>query len=407
VSASIPAWLCLAVLVLLSGPVKSCRAGNLSTAWDATLYAHGTALDLRGDSVLNPGNALARLPGHTSVAEARFNLKAETDSLRLTLRPLLIARSHPAGGQPGQEAYISQGQLRWRLGEAWSLAAGREVLNWGPAQFRSPSSPFYFDNGRSTPLAELSGVDDVKLSWTPDTDHSLALAYLVGDGHDGHDTRDLQGSGVLYGEQRGEDWAAGLALVKTPGQGLFAGLHGRYTYSDALLFYAEAASSTRADALVSPSDASQPFRLEARSPRRSTLLLGTAYTLENGQTLNLEWLHDGHGYTARQMDAYFDRAAASPALAGLALGYAPPLLGRDFLHLVWQSNLMDSDGYWRLMLTHSLTDQDTELAGYGEYALNDRASLFGQAALNLGSARQSLSGLYRSSLTIGLKLALP
>jgi hypothetical protein len=354
--------------------------------------------------VLNPDNRIAGISRQDVTAEGRFDFRAERDRLRLTLRPILIAHSDPNSGQRRNDAYLSQGQLRLRLNGGWSAAAGREVLNWGPGQFRSPSSPFYFDNGRSNPLRELSGVDTLQLAWTPDLENSLRLAYIAGSGHE---ARGWQDSWLLKADRRGDDWAGGLVLEQTPGQGLFVGAHGRYTYSDALLLYAEIGSSTRADALLSPADLQQPFAVAARSPRRVTTLVGTAYTFENGQTLTGEYLHDGHGYDAGEEAAYFARAALSPQLAGLALGEAPPLLGRDYLHLVWQSNLLESSHYWRVMMTHNLTDHGNELSAYVEYALSRHASLVGLALFPFGSRRQEFSSLYRYSLTAGVKVAVP
>jgi hypothetical protein len=391
------AWL----LLLAAG---AAHADDWRFGWDSMLYGYADALRLRDDSVLNPDNRIAGLSEHDATAEGRFDFKAERKDFRLTLRPILAARSNPNAGQPRYEGYLSQWQVRLRLDGAWSAAAGRELLNWGPAQFRSPSSPFYFDAGRGNPMRELSGIDTLKLSWTPDLQDAVTLAYVAGAGHGGHGLHD---SWLLKADRRGDDWAGALILAQTPGQGLFLGAHGRYTYSDALLLYAEAGSSTRADALQSPADPSLPFVVDPRSARHATTLLGAAYTLDSGQTFNLEYLHDGHGYDAAGESAYFARAAASPASAGLALGHAPPLLGRDYLYLVWQSNLMETGPAWRLMATHGLTDHGNALSGYGEWPLGGHASLVGLASLPFGSARQESSSLFRWSLTLGVKVAVP
>lgn len=393
-----------AALALIASLSATGLPADWSTSWDGTLYGYAEHLSLAGDSVLNPGNSIAGLSEDNATAEGRFNLEAENDSLRLMLRPILVTRSSPAFNQPKDEAYLSQWQARLRLDDAWSAAVGREVLNWGPAQFRSPSSPYYFFNGRGDPLRELSGIDDFKLSWTPDRANTLALAYVAGSGHD---TDLWEDSWLLKADHRADDWAGGLALQQSPGQGLFIGAHGRYTYSDALLLYAEGSSSTRADALVSVPDPEQPFELQARSSRQFISLIGAAYTFENGQTVNAEYLHNGHGYDEAEQRTYFERAAASPILAGLALAQAPPLLGRDYLYLVWQSNLMETDGYWRLMFTHQAQDGGNELAGYVEHSLNDHLSLFAFGRITEGGARSEFGALIEHSLTLGIKIAIP
>lgn len=395
----------LVLTVLLLLPVAAASA--VDPSWDGSLYGYANNTSLRGDSVLNSGNRIARLPQNSTAAEMRFNFKAGNDSLRLTMRPIVLVQDNrnESGRQRQNEGYLSQWQVRLRAAEAWSVAAGREVLNWGPAQFRSPSSPFYFDNGRSNPMRELSGVDALKLSWTPDMENTLTLAYLTGSGHVAQDM--WRDSWLLKADRRGSDWAGGLALAHTPRQGAFLGAHGQLTASDTLLLYAEASSSIRANALQSPADTALPFSLVAKSPRRIDALAGAAWTFDNGQSLNVEYLRSGHGYRAAEESAYFTRAAESLLSAGQALGYAPPLLGRDYLHLVWQSNLMESGGYWRAMATHSLADNGNELSGYGEIALTGHVTAFALAVLPAGNARQEFSSLSRRSVTAGLKIALP
>ena len=377
------------------------------STWDGTLYGYAHHTELRNDSLINPGNRIALQPQSSATGEVRLNFKAGDEKWRLTLRPIVLAGNdrNTFGSRQPHEGYLSQWQLRLRASEAWSLAAGREVMNWGPAQFRSPSSPFYFDNGRTNPMQELSGVDALKLSWTPDLNHTLTLGHLSGSGHISQNS--WSNSWLLKADQRGENWVNGWVVEHTPQQGTFFGGHSQFTANDALLWYAEASSSTLAKALQSPAALTLPFSVVSRSARRTEALVGAAYTFQNGQTLNAELLYYGHGFSAQQEAAYFSRAAVALPLAQLALGAAPQLLGREYLHLVWQSNLMETAGYWRSMLTHSLTDNGNELSAYAETALGKHVTAFALGALPLGNSRQEFSSLLRRSLSAGLKLALP
>ena len=380
--------------------------------WNGTLYGYSNARQLRSDSVLNPQNQIAHLAERSNVAELRLNLKAESEQFRLTARPILSARKTYNGFGHGtdSDAYLSQWQLRARVAEGWHLAAGRDVLNWGPAQFRSPSSPFYFDNGRSDPMRELVGMDSLKASWTPDRQTSASLVHIVRSGLGPSPSRasesdDRWRNGWLAKfDRRGKAWALGLVAAGSPQQADFFGAYLQATVSDALMLYGEAGSSKLINKLQSPSDASQPFIAQPVSSRQTTVLLGSAYTFENGQSLAAEYLHNGHGLSTAQEDAYFSRARTQP---GMALGLRPPLLGRDYLHLVWQSNLMDDAGYWRLMASRNLTDGSSELAAYGEYVLNHRMTAYLLAVLPQGNAQQEFSSLFQNSLTLGLKIALP
>jgi hypothetical protein len=278
------------------------------------------------------------------------------------------------------------------------------VLNWGPAQFRSPSSPFYFDNGRTDPLRELVGMDALKLSWTPDMQSSLNLARIVRSGYGAMQPDVWRESWLAKLDQRGGAWSYGVVAVKAPHMPAFYGAHGQVTVSDAVMLYGEVGSSARAFALQSSADATQPFTVEVPSSRSTTSLAGAAYTFESGKSLAAEYLHEGHGYTSAQESTYFQRAVTLP---GLALGLAPRLLGRDYLHMVWQSNMMGEIGYWRLMYTRNFTDGGNELAGYGETVLSTRVSIYALAVLPVGNARQEFSALFTRSVTAGLKIALP
>jgi hypothetical protein len=400
----------MALAILAVGTSSaSADESDWRTSWDGTLYGYSSSMHLRDDSVLNPGNQLARLAQRSDVAEMRFNLKAENETLRITARPIVSVRNlrNDFNSQQSNESYMSQWQVRVRATDGWNVAVGREVLNWGAAQFRSPSSPFYFDNGRSDPMRELVGMDNVKLTWTPDMQSSTTLARIVRSGYGAAQPDVWRDSWLAKFDERGEEWALGAVVVKAPQLPAFYGAHGQYTLSDTLLLYGELGSSARASALQSPPDMAQPFGMQTISPRRTTALVGAAYTFEDGKSFNAEYLHDGHGYTAAEEDAYFARAASALPWAGMALGYAPRLLGRDYVHLVLQSNMMESEGLWRLMYTRNLTDGGNELGGYGVKTLTPHLSIFATVVVNSGNARQEMSALFTRSATLGLIVALP
>lgn len=399
----------LTVLLLLWAGTARAADDVWRTDWDATLYTSAQAIRLTPNSVLDPGNRLARLASSALETEARVNLKLESEAVRLSARPILTARAQDDGTDAGTpvRGYLSQWQLRARLGETLAVALGRELMNWGPAQFRSPSSPFYFDNGRSDPSRELSGVDAVKLAWTPDTRSAYSLAYVRDSGHAAGTTDPWRDTWLARGEVRGDDWSGSLALARAAGRPAFLGLYGQWTVSDAWLLYGEAASSTRAGALVSPADPDQPFTLLAESGRRGAVALGATHTLENGHSLTLEYLYDGHGYTDAEAAALFARAAADPAAAGLALAHLPPLLGRHYVHLVWQSNLLAEGDYWRLMWSRNLGDAGNEWTAWLEHPCTGHTSLYALALARSGGPRREFAALAERSLSVGLRLALP
>ncbi len=403
-------------LLFLSGLGVSAHAEQPRGSWDGALYGYFNTMAVREDSVLNPANVLAQLPDRTGVVEARFNLKAENEALRFSARPILLAQQArtPLEIRQQQESYLSQWQLRWKANDTLTLSGGRELLNWGAAQFRSPSSPFYFNNGRSNPMAELSGMDALRLSWSPLVSTSVYMARIAGSGH-GHAHPDPWADGwLIKADWRGDETAVGLVVAKSVQQAVFLGGHAQRMVGDEWLLYGEFGSSALRDVLISPADVNRPFAIAAETPRKTDGLAGVAYTFAGGQNLAAEYLRYNHGYDAAENRAYFARAniaggnfpAGIPTLA-MALNSAPPLLGRDYLHLVWQSSPMDSAGFARLMVTHNLTDGSNELAAYGEYTVNTQLNIFALTMVTTGGAQREFARLFNRVFTAGVKVVLP
>ena len=376
------------------------------TSWHGALYGYGNMQEVNPDSVLNPDNQMAAIPTRSAVSELRLSLLAEDERFRLSLRSIASAQDawSSMGSNFESTERISQCQVKVRLSDELNVSAGREVLNWGAAQFRSPSSPFYFANGRSDPMSELTGIDVMKLVWTPDLRSSLQMGYLPDQTFD----EDIQGawgnSCLMKYDWRSDDWAVGIVAVETPRMPGFYGANGQIAANDWVLLYAEVGSSAQATGLESPADIREPFIVSQPGERKTSALVGTTYTLENGYSLSAEYLYEGTGYTAGEEKAYFQRAESNP---GPALQYAPRLLGQHYADLVWQSNLMENRGFWRAMVTENLTDSSTALSGYGETTLTDHVSVFLTGSWSPGGERQENSALISYSVTMGLKLALP
>ncbi len=185
--------------------------------------------------------------------------------------------------------------------------------------------------------------------------------------------------------------------------------------SDAWLAYAEASSGTLPNALVSPTDFTRPVEIVEESLREVSALAGTALTMENGQTVNVEYLYYGHGLTSEQASAYCFRAASVTNAArsirdpilGAALSADPPMLGQHYVYLVWQNNLLSDGKYWRLMAARNLDDASNELSAYLEYPLNNRVVLYGLGILNTGGPRREMESVLSSALNLGIRVAIP
>jgi hypothetical protein len=384
------------------------HAQEWKVSGDGALYGYAIQTSLADASVLNPQNQIAMLAEWRKIAEVRYNFKARYGGLQMSARPIIMAQNAPDSGSSfGKDAFLSQWQVQMPVSEYWSASAGREVLNWGAGQYRSPSSPFYFDNGRNNPVRELSGMDVVKLAWTPGLNTTLTFGKIMGSGHMAKTDDPWENGWLAKWDQRGESWAGGMVMAKPSAQPAFIGVYGQKTLGDAWLMYGEASAGSLRAALVSPSDPALPFAVQANTPRRGVWLLGASYTLESGDTLHAEWLHDNAGYSGSESAAYFNRAASSPLQAGLALAYAPRLLNRNYLHLIGQTSLTDTNGFTRLMFTRNLDSGGNEFGAYTEQSLSNRVSLYGLAVISSGGAKSEFSSLFNRLVMIGCKISLP
>ncbi|MEI8362487.1 MAG: hypothetical protein WCG35_04620 [Betaproteobacteria bacterium] len=390
--------------------VFACSASATEVDWqtsgDTTIYSYASIMRLQSDSIVNPSNQFARLEQNNENLEARLNLKAENETFLIKARPIIILKKsyNSFSHDSHHEAYLSQWQVRMRANDSISLDAGRVLLNWGAAQFRSPSSPFYFDNGRSNPMLELSGVDVVKVTLATDKHGSAQVGYVVDSGYQSPQPDPWRNSWLFKVDRHGDRWAAGVAIVKPQVRSDFFGVNGQISINDALMLYTEMSSATQSNVLNSPANVTLPFSVSSESSRKSTELIGASYTFENGQSFMAEYLHEGQGYTPAEERAYFLRAVNQPAMA---LGLAPRLLGRDYLYFVLQSNQLESKRYWRVMMTHSMTDHSNEISGYGEALVYKQVSAFAIGVLHGKNAQQEFSSLFENSITLGLKIALP
>lgn len=418
-------WIALLCLLAALAAVDSPDAvaedeGGFKVSGSAEIWAYGTGLERIGNSLLNPDNRVAKLPRLQWTGESRINLRLRSESAEIVLRPRLL-RQHATGNSGGADvgdAYLSQGFARVRLSDALTLTGGRELLTWGPANFRSPSNPLYFDAGRSNPLRDVSGVDLMRLTYTQGP-VSLMLAREQSAGHrNSASTPEHTTLGKI--DVRSEDMLVS-ALIATPVHGSpFFGGFAQGTLGDAWLVYGEIGSGRRPQALaVNASPFGAPFSAPSPSPRQTTALIGASYTRINGQSISLEWLRDDHGFTRQEEANYFARAAiaanqylaapnspfAPSQLSGLGqgIGQAPALLGRDYASLLWQSNPQESDLYWRLMWTENLHDRSSQASLYAEKNLSPRFSAFLALTRNLGGVETDYGSLIRTSLTLGIK----
>jgi hypothetical protein len=410
-----------ALVAALIAPAAQAEGLALSGSLETWMY--GSAQAPQGDGPLNPLNRVARVPQSQALIDTRAQVQGRADSVDFTLRLRSVEQAQRVNGELDhqKDTYLTQGYVRARPWDGWTVSAGRMLLTWGAGYLRSPSNPFYYDAGRTQPLRELSGIDAASVLYSGKS-WSLQALEVFASGHtSGSQAENFSGSQtgrarfnqthLLKFDWRAENWLASAIAAGQDSGSAYVGGYAQWTLDDAWMVYAEAGNGRRPNALL-PNGTGAPFTLGQPSPRASTALAGAGYTLENGQNFNFEYLYDGHGYSRDGETAYFDaasRAAALPAPAGpmqsgLAAADAPVLLARHYLGLIWQSNPQENTHYWRALATRNLTDNSMQWNAYAEKNLNPHLTLFVNATVNSGGSRAEYSALMKRSVNIGAKI---
>jgi hypothetical protein len=370
------------------------------------------------ESYLNPGNNVLRIAPDQFVADVRLNMRLTSKAVDLVLQPRLIGESQQNGSDERNHADLGFRQAfgKMAFGDGATVTAGRNVMAWGPANFRSPSSPFYFDSGKLNPLREVFGMDLLRLE-------QVAGPYTFSAGHvfstPQQNDSNASNTSFLKVDHQGEEFLLSANVAVKNNAEPFFGTYGQRSVGDALLLYGEYGYGPRARGLTIDATRPQPLQPDQTGRSAGIALLGASYTLLGGEIVSLEYLHNSHGFSGPEQDMYFNLLkqsaflavnAADPALRGrnlallgMAAANTPGLLGRDYLSLLWQSNPQESERYWRLSTTVNVHDRSGQINAYYEKNLSPRFFVFVNGLRNVGPASSEFRSVIEYVLTVGVK----
>lgn len=374
------------------------------------IYAESNSL--RSDSVLNPNNVVARLPNREALFDARLTAHADDGPIEALVSPRFLEAKNwvTEGDDSTSDTFSGSGKLTqsfFRLKfDDNAFTVGRELWTWGPGTFRSPSNPFYFDAGRTNPLAATPGIDLARDTVSLGT-LRLTAGYVLATNQISP-SESLGHSALLKMDQQGVDYLASIvADVRSSGSSFF-GAFSQWTVNDAALVYAEVGSSNQQKEFM-------PMVPEPAFARVLTSLVGASYTMQQGEVLTGEYLYNNGGYTRSEESRYFQQALSSPPgdliesvteynAPGLVLSHAPRLLGRGYIWLGLQGSPQNSKSYWRVELAENLGDHSGQAVFYLERKIILRMSSFMALTVNSGSVRSDFGNLTSTGLAIGIKL---
>lgn len=380
------------------------------------------------DTDRNPDNRIMNLPRYTAALQVRPDLRLDRDRLSLSLQPRaeVYRESWTQGPKEGMtqwrnETFIHQWLARWRCTDALYVSYGRENLQWGPSYLTSLSNPFFEDNGKSNPMAEVAATDFARAVWVPSLTWTVSLIANTARGRKEIVDDKFRRTYALKTDYTGSaDYGSLILACRQDALDQVSGFYGR-TVSDALLMYAEGILQRDTYGRY-PQQTAGLLGYEMAVKDRSdaawigSFLTGASYTLESGPTLTLEYLFYGPGYDSGEAQDFFDlqaRAAgqirAGSALVPLAyqaLGAAadPGLrfLRRNYLMVQYvQTDIADVINV-TLRGTQNLDDGSRRMTFIGDWFMGDHLKLFAIGSLDSGSDRSEFGDVIAYEARLGL-----
>lgn len=383
-------------------------------------------------SAQNPDNDFLKLHRYTAEFQVRPDVQLDTARFKGTLKPRFRAdyQVFRDGTQDGieshdSEAYINEGFLQVKLYAQLFASAGRENLQWGPSYLRTPSNPFFTDNGRVNPKTEVPGKDFIKLTSLLSDSVTFTLISNTGRGREKPATRNVfYPTHALKFDLVGEDYSLGSILSRREDGRLKLGGYMQKTVSEASLLYFDGVLSRGTDTLYPYLDSTHPLggsfagQYSDSTHIYSTSILGGSYTLEYGATLTSEYLYQDAGYTHAQAQQYYqlrDRAAAQyngPLAAlsrenlAMALDTRSLLLRRRYIMLQYVQTEIKSVLNLTFRWTQNLDDHSSTLNSIVDWSLNDHLQLFAIGLVNLGEQKTEFGSISRWSFMLGVEYSL-
>jgi hypothetical protein len=337
------------------------------------------------DSSLNPNNTLA-IPRYQLELDVQPDLYLNLRRLELSVKPRLQLRwrQWKDGVRQGDsttdtKVFLQEWLARYRLIDQLFVSYGQENLQWGPSYLLSPSNPFNRDNGQNNPRLEEPGMDYGRVVWV--TSPNWTFSFIANTDRGRQELiQDFQRTYAVKVDYTVEKKYFSLIASSQEHGKSRIGFFGGWTVSDALLLHIEGS--------IPPDEIGD-----------AAILIGGAYTLEQGPTIAVEFYHDGEGCT-------LENVALCPPLRLGFLNTKPPadsLIRQNYLLVQYTQTRIRNCINLILRWIRDLNDDSNRIIGIVEYDLSDRIQPFVIGNVYLGNKEAEFGSLLDYSVMVGVK----
>ena len=280
----------------------------------------------------------------------------------------------------GQQAYVNEATVRYRLNDRLILSYGRENLQWGPSAMLSPSNPFNASNGRNNPNLELPGLDYARAVYVASPTLTVSLIANTGRGRldPVNHYRKAAAAKIDY---TGDGYFISMIASHGQGEGNRIGGFAGWNVSEALSLHAEGSAGNRPEGLFS-----------RRRDRQA--LVGAAYTLEDGPTLTAEYFVRDDGCTGLPI-------LACLLLRGALVDPVRPLARRRYAMLQYVNSKIAGKLNLVIRTVRNIDDRSAQLVFNLEYELGQHWQIYASPTFYRGESGSELGSMLRKSLFVG------
>lgn len=394
-----------------------------SFRWDLEWYNSLQGADRNKESLIDPTGRRLESSRARFESDLRVNTKYTwKQGARFVFRPRFIGdfnqyhyltpeedKTTTTGKASLPEAFF-EGDVTRNI----TLAVGLQNYQWGPAEFISPTNPFYhFRPDQRAYNYKEDGRFFLRLNWSPNAHWSLIsiVEPINNDTSFWIYEQKFKPKGVAKLERRGKNALnyvgvdAGTMDDEIPFIGEyfnFEMIQGASLYLDARHSqgYAQYKPDISADTLYDMT--------YIRNTEVWNTLLATGARWEGSVDLRLEYIYNSYGLTKEDMQAAFLSALPNHPRGDRNLkeltGSGMNLLGQHYGYVSLRiPDLFIQNNNLAFRYLRSLMDQSASLQTAYDTAIGDAWTLFAEVNVSFGDSTQELSALEKASGALGLK----
>lgn len=312
------------------------------------------------------------------------------------------------------EASLPEAYLEGDVSRTLSLSAGLQNYQWGPAEFISPTNPFYhFRRDQRSYTYKEDGRFLLRANWSPNARWSvIAIAEPINNGKSFWIyEQKFKPKGLVKIERRGKNALNyfGLDLGTIDDSIPFVGEYFNAEIISGLSFYLDARHSQGA-AQYTPTMAPDTLydMVYVRSDKDWNTLAVTGFRWEGRVDLRFEYIYNSYGLSKEDRIAAFQSAAPQHPRGNQnlprILNSGMELIGQHYGYVSLRvPDLFIQNNNLALRYLHSLMDQSATIQLAWDTAMGDAWTLFAELNQSIGDNSQELSALEKSSGQLGIK----